>query len=65
MYISSHATLCGTVEVGELTHIGAGAVVKNNVSITEDVTMGAGSVVVKNIAGSGTYVGLPARKIKV
>ena len=64
VHISPNATLCGTVKVGANTHIGAGAIVKNNTKITKDCIIGAGAVVVKNIEERGTYVGVPARKIK-
>lgn len=36
---------------------------RNNVRICEDVTVGAGAVVVGDITESGTYVGVPARKV--
>ncbi len=63
-HISVGAHLAGTVFVGKHTWIGVGAVVNNNISICSDVTIGAGAVVVKNIDKFGTYVGIPARKIK-
>ena len=43
--------------------LGVGSAVKNNVSITSDCTIGAGAVVVDNIEESGTYVGVPAKKV--
>lgn len=64
VHVSPNATLCGTVTVGCLTHIGASATVKNNTSICENVTVGAGAVVVKDITEAGTYIGVPARRIK-
>ena len=60
--VGSH--LCGTVSVGDGTWIGAGATVSNNVSICPNCMIGAGAVVIKNIDETGTYVGVPARKIK-
>ena len=63
-HVSPGAVLAGTVSVGEETHIGAGAVVKNNTYITDRVIVGAGAAVVKDITESGTYVGVPAKKIK-
>lgn len=59
--VGSH--LCGTVSVGDGTWIGAGATVSNNVSICSDCMIGAGAVIVNDIKESGTYVGVPARKI--
>lgn len=62
-HISPGAVLGGTVRVGERTHIGIGATAKNNIDVCSDVVVGAGAVVVKNISLSGTYIGVPARKI--
>ena len=64
VHISPTAALAGTVTVGERTWIGIGAKVKNNTDICADVVVGAGAVVVKNITEGGTYVGVPARKVK-
>ena len=64
VHISPAAALAGTVTVGKGTHIGIGANVKNNTEICAEVVVGAGAVVVKNIAEAGTYVGVPARKVK-
>lgn len=63
VHISPKAALGGTVQVGSQTHIGIGAVVKNNIHICADCTIGAAAAVVKDIAHPGTYVGVPARKI--
>lgn len=64
VHIAVGSHLAGTVSVGEHTWIGAGAVVSNNIDICSDCVVGAGAVVVKNIKEIGTYVGVPARKIK-
>ncbi len=63
-HISPNAVLGGTVYIDELTHIGIGATVKNNIFIHRECIVGAGAVVVKDIERTGTYVGVPARKIK-
>lgn len=63
-HISVGAHVAGTVVIGDRTWIGAGSVVSNNVNICDDCMIGAGAVVVKNINESGTYIGIPARKIK-
>jgi len=62
-HVSPHATLCGTVTLGDFVSIGAGSVVKNNIKICSDVTIGCGAAVVKNIIESGTYTGVPIRKL--
>lgn len=64
VHVSVGAHLSGTVHVGALTWIGAGATVSNNVAICADCMIGAGAVVVKDITSPGTYVGVPARKVK-
>ncbi len=64
VHISPGAALAGTVSVGERTHIGIGAKVIQNTEICADVLVGAGGVVTKSIPSSGTYVGVPVRKVK-
>ena len=64
VHISPGAKLSGTVTVGKHTWIGTGASIINNVDICENVVVGVGSVVVKSIKTSGTYIGVPANKIK-
>lgn len=63
-HISVGAHLAGNVHIGHGSWIGAGATVSNNIQICSDCMIGAGAVVVKNIEEKGTYVGVPARKIK-
>jgi len=64
VHIAVGAHLCGTVRIGKYSWIGAGATISNNIDICEDSFVGAGAVVVKGIYEKGTYVGVPARKIK-
>lgn len=64
VHVSVGAHLCGTVRVGMGTWIGAGVTVSNNISISSDCIIGAGATVVKNIQEKGTYIGVPARKMK-
>lgn len=64
VHISVGARLAGTVRIENKTWVGIGATLKNNISIVENCTIGAGAVVVNDIEESGTYVGVPARKIK-
>lgn len=64
VHISVGSHLCGTVSVGSGTWIGAGATVSNNISICSDCMIGAGAVIVKNIDLAGTYMGVPARRIR-
>lgn len=62
-HISVGAKLGGTVEIGSETWVGIGAVVSNNISICDNCVIGAGTVVIKDIEETGTYVGIPARKL--
>ena len=64
VHISVGAHLAGTVTVGDHTWIGIGAVVSNNLKVCENCMVGAGAVVINDIKESGTYVGVPAMKIK-
>ncbi len=63
VHIAVGAHLAGNVEVGNDTWIGAGAIIRNNICICENVIVGAGAVVVNDITQSGTYVGVPAKRI--
>lgn len=63
VHISVGAKLAGTVRVGKSTWIGIGASVSNNIDICGGCMIGAGSVVIRDIGETGTYVGVPARRI--
>lgn len=64
VHVSVGAHIAGTVSVRDNTWIGAGAIVSNNLAINGDCMIGAGAVVVRDIESSGTYVGVPASRIK-
>jgi len=61
VHIAVGAHLCGNVEIGARTWIGAGSTILNNVKICSDCIIGAGAVVIKDIEKPGTYIGIPAR----
>ncbi len=63
-HISIGTKLAGIVKIGKKTWVGAGAVVIIGINICEDCMIGAGAVIVRNIEEPGTYVGVPAKKIK-
>lgn len=63
-HISVGAHLAGTVRIGEGVLVGAGATVINDLSIASHAVIGAGGVVTRPITEAGTYVGVPARKIR-
>ena len=64
VHVAVGAHVAGTVSIGDSSFIGAGVTVVNNVSICHDCTVGAGAVVIGNIETPGTYVGVPAKRIK-
>ncbi len=63
-HVSVGVHIAGTVSIGESTWIGAGATVSNNIKICDNCVIGAGAVVVRDISESGTYIGVPAKKLK-
>lgn len=63
VHMSPGAHLAGTVQVGKGSWLGIGSVVSNNINICSGCKVGAGAVVVRNITKSGTYVGIPARRL--
>ena len=64
VHVAVGAHVCGNVEIGKGTWIGAGSTVINNVRICGGCMIGAGAVVIKDIDEPGLYLGVPARKKK-
>ena len=64
VHISVGAHLAGGVTVGSGTWVGIGSAVSNNIEIGAGCMIGAGAVVIKDICEPGTYVGVPAKKVK-
>lgn len=58
------AIVSGNVELGDKVFLGVNSSVKENIKICDTVTIGANGAVVKSINESGTYVGVPVKKIK-
>lgn len=54
--------LAGSVEVGERTWVGIGAVAREGVRIGADVTVGAGAVCVEDVRDGAVVTGVPARE---
>jgi sugar O-acyltransferase (sialic acid O-acetyltransferase NeuD family) len=57
-------SISGNVTIGNRVYIGTGAIIKEKTYICDDVIIGAGAVVLNDITQPGTYVGIPAKKIK-
>ena len=64
VHISPHCTLCGNVEIGEGTWIGAGSTIIPGVKVGKWSIVGAGSVVTKDIPDRVLAVGNRCRIIK-
>lgn len=62
--ISPGCNISGNVILGENVFLGTNAKIIERISICNDVIIGAGSLVTKSITEPGTYVGIPAKKIK-
>ena len=64
VHISPGVKIAGAVKVCKRTWLGIGSIVINNITICNNCKVGAGAVVIKDITEPGTYVGIPARRIK-
>lgn len=64
VFVGPGAVLCGGVTVGDNVYIGANATLRPGVAICPDSVIGLGAAVVADVVEPGTYVGIPARKIK-
>lgn len=62
-HISTGAIVNGTCHIGTGTFIGSGSVVCNGIYIKNNTVVGAGAVVCHDIEESGTYIGIPAKRI--
>ncbi len=62
--ITMNVAICGRVKLGNQVFVGAGASILPSVQVCDHVTIGAGAVVTKDITKSGTYIGVPAKKLK-
>ena len=64
-HVSVGASLGGCVTLEPHVWVGAGATLINNVDVCEGCLIGAGAVVVRDISERGTYVGVPARLMRL
>jgi sugar O-acyltransferase (sialic acid O-acetyltransferase NeuD family) len=62
--ISPGVSVSGNVTILSDCFIGTGAKILENIVIEKETIIGSGAVVTKSIDSSGTYVGVPAKKIK-
>ena len=61
--VNPGTNISGKVHIGRCTDIGTGTKVVQGKTIAPDVILGAGTVVSSDIRESGTYVGVPARRV--
>ncbi len=65
VHIAPGSNLCGEVEVGEGTLIGAGSTIIQGVKIGKWCKIGAGSVVIRDIPDNVVAIGVPCKVIKL
>lgn len=63
VHLSPGSMLAGSVKVGQGSWLGIGGVISNNVEVCKECIIGAGAVVIHNIYESGTYIGVPAKRV--
>ena len=59
-----NAIVGGNVTVKDYVYLGSCSNIREKINISPDVIIGMNAAVVKNITEGGTYVGVPAKKIK-
>jgi len=58
------AVIGGNVTLGDNVYLGSCSNVREKINVNSNVLIGMNAAVVKDITESGTYVGVPAKKIK-
>lgn len=61
--INPGCSVSGRIYLGDACLLGTGCRVLETLNIASNVTIGAGAVVIASIAGEGTWVGVPARRL--
>ncbi|MGB4985182.1 MAG: acetyltransferase [Erysipelotrichaceae bacterium] len=56
--------ISGAVSIDNYSELGTGSKIIQGINITNSVIIGAGSVVIRDLQDSGTYVGIPVKRIK-
>jgi sugar O-acyltransferase (sialic acid O-acetyltransferase NeuD family) len=64
VHLAPGATLSGGVKIDDFCVIGTGANIIQYRKIVKNCMIGAGSAVIKDCLISGTYVGIPAKKVQ-
>jgi sugar O-acyltransferase (sialic acid O-acetyltransferase NeuD family) len=56
--------ISGNCTIGDCVYVGTNSSIKEKIIVCSGVTIGSNATVVKHIVESGTYVGVPTKKIK-
>lgn len=64
VHLAPNVTLCGCVDIGSCSFIGAGSTILPNIKIGSNSIIGAGSIVTKDIPNNVLAYGNPAKIIK-
>ena len=64
VHLSPASVMAGGSHIGDFSWLGAGAVVIQSIKVCSRVNIGAGSVVLNDLKSNGTYVGIPARRVR-
>ena len=63
-FLAPCVSIAGATQIGRCSFIGINATIINRLQLPDNVVVGAGAVVVDSLKEPGTYVGVPAHKIK-
>lgn len=62
--VAPGVNVSGNCEFGDRVDVGTQAAFRQGLRVCDDVVVGMGAVVVKDIDEPGTYVGVPAQKVR-
>lgn len=63
-HVAPNTAISGNAIIGKRNFIGVGVSIRDGISICDNVVIGAGAVVITDIYEEGTYIGVPAKKIR-
>lgn len=63
VHISTGAIMNGVSSIGSDSFLGSHATIANTIKVCAETIIGAGAVVISHISQSGTYYGVPAKRI--
>ena len=63
-FIGVKTNISGFCDIGECCFLGTNSTLIDHIKICNDVCVGASALIIKDVELSGTYVGVPIRKVK-